>query len=149
MFDGKLYLTRDICKHDQMPEQLKVPVKSNPTKPAAKRAGNRAAQLTSSSNPQPIPELPTEHVQEFKAVWSCKKKFHTVPVERARTQKEHHVSMRFTLPMLCMHSCRFKVLRFGGAPPPPTGGEPSLHTPPPPWGGTITTLGGDYKGGVR
>ena len=51
------------------------------------RAGNRAAQPTSSSNPQPIPELPTEHVQEFKVVWSHKKKFHTVPVERARPQK--------------------------------------------------------------
>ena len=52
--------------------------KSKPAKPAAKRAGNQAAQPTSSPNPQPIPELPTEHVQEFKVVWSRKKKFHTV-----------------------------------------------------------------------
>jgi len=43
VFDGKLHLTRDICKHDQIPEQLKVPVKSKPAKPAAKRAGNQAA----------------------------------------------------------------------------------------------------------
>ena len=35
-----LYLTRDICNHDQIHEQLKVPVKSQPAKPAAKRAGN-------------------------------------------------------------------------------------------------------------
>ena len=87
MLDGKLYLTRGICKHDQLSDQMKVPVKSKPAKPATKRAGNRAAQPISSSNPQPKPELPTEHVQEFKAVWSLKKKFRTVPVERARTQK--------------------------------------------------------------
>ena len=48
----------------------------------SKKAGNRAAQPTSSSNPQPIPELPTEHVQGFKVVWSRK-----VPVERACAQK--------------------------------------------------------------
>ena len=82
-----LYLTCDICNHDQIPEQLKEPVKSLPAKPAAKRVGNRAAQPTSSSKTQPIPELPTEHVQEFKVAWSRKKKFHTVPVERARAQK--------------------------------------------------------------
>ena len=62
--------------------QLKMPIKSKPAKPAPKRAGNHAA-CASSSNPQPIPELRTEHVQEFKVVWSRKKKFHTVPVERA------------------------------------------------------------------
>ena len=62
-------------------------VKSKPAKPAAKRTGNGAAQ-PSSSNPQSIPELPTDHVhvQEFKVVWSHKKKFHTVPVERARPE---------------------------------------------------------------
>ena len=81
------YLTRDICNHDQIPEQLKVPGKSQPAKPATKGAGNRAAQPTSSSNPQPIPKLPTEHVQEFKVVRSHEKKFHTVPMARARTQK--------------------------------------------------------------
>ena len=59
----------------------------------SKRARNGAAQPTSSSSPQPIPELPPEHVQEFKVVWSRKKKFHIVPVERACAQKEHHVSM--------------------------------------------------------
>ena len=37
VFDGRSYLARDICKHDQIPEQLKVPVKSKPAKPAAKR----------------------------------------------------------------------------------------------------------------
>ena len=63
----------------------KVPIKSKAAKPAPKRAGKRAAQSTcaSSSNPQPIPEMPTEHVQEFKLVWTCTKKFQTVPVERA------------------------------------------------------------------
>ena len=68
---------------DQIPKQLKVPVKSKPSKPAF-GAGKRAAQSTcaSSSNPQPIPEMPTEHVQEFKVVGTRKKKFHTVPVER-------------------------------------------------------------------
>ena len=36
-----LYLTSDVCKHDQTPEQLKVPIKSQQAKPAATRAGNR------------------------------------------------------------------------------------------------------------
>ena len=34
-----------------------------------------------------VAELPTEHVQEFKVVWSRKKQFHTVPVERAHAPK--------------------------------------------------------------
>ena len=46
-----LYVTHEICNHDQIPEQLKVPVKSQPAKPAAKRAGNRAAQPTSQVPP--------------------------------------------------------------------------------------------------
>ena len=97
----------------------------------SKRAGNRAAQPNPSSNPQPAPEFPIEHVQEFKVVWSRKKKFHTVPVERARA----HVSMRFALPVLCMHSCGFEVLRSGGAIPPPPllggRGRPSVLEPKP------------------
>ena len=32
MFDGKLYFTRDICKEDQIPKQVKVPVRSKPAK---------------------------------------------------------------------------------------------------------------------
>ena len=59
--------------------------------------------------------------------------------------------MRFTLQVLCMHSCSFEVLRFGGAtPPPPLGGELSLPDPPPPppgGGGTVMTLGGITRGG--
>ena len=98
--DGAMVCLQDIAKANlpyPPPPPLQSPplrgwgrhfdissVKSEPATPAAKRAGNRAAQPTSSSNPQPLPELPTEHVQEFKVVWSCKKKFHTVPVERAR-----------------------------------------------------------------
>ena len=67
VFDGKLYLTRDICKDEQIPKQLKVPVKSKPAKPAAKRAGKQAAQSASasSSNPQPVPELPCPGVQGY------------------------------------------------------------------------------------
>ena len=38
VFDGKLYFTHDINKDDQIPEQLKVPVKSKPAKPAANGA---------------------------------------------------------------------------------------------------------------
>ena len=103
----------------------------------SKRAGNRAQQPTSSSNPQPIPELPTEHVQEFKFVWSRKQKCHTVPVERAHTQKSHYVPMQFTLPVSCMHSCSFEVFRFGCATPPPPlrGGR-----------GLSRHWGADYKG---
>ena len=88
--EGTLPRSTDNCPspYQQLHlHQLKVPVKAKPAKPAAKRPGNRAAHPTSSSNPQPIPELPTEHVQEFKVVWECKKKFHTVPVERARAQQ--------------------------------------------------------------
>ena len=33
-FDGKMYFTRDICEDEQIPKQLKVPVKSKPAKPA-------------------------------------------------------------------------------------------------------------------
>jgi hypothetical protein len=47
--------------------------------------------------------------------------------------------MRFTLPVLCMHSYSFEVLQFGGAIPPPNGGEPSLGDPP--WGGVMTLRG--------
>ena len=74
---------------------MKVPVKSKAAKPAAKRAGKQAAYFTSasSSNPQPAPELPTENVQEFNVVWTGKKKFHTVPVERECAQWQRHVSM--------------------------------------------------------
>ena len=36
---------------------------------------------------QCVPELPTEDVQEFKVVWTCKKKFHLVLLERACTQR--------------------------------------------------------------
>ena len=104
MFDGNLYLARDICKDEQIPEQLKVSVKSKPAKPAAKSVGKQAAQsaLASFSNPQPVLELPTEHVLEFKVVWTRKKKFRTVPVERACVQRYHHVSMGLILPAFCM-----------------------------------------------
>ena len=76
---GGGYLTRDTCNHDQIPEQRKVPVKSQPPKPATKRAGPSCTAYL-------VIQL-TEHVQEFKVVRSRKKKFHTVPVERAHTQK--------------------------------------------------------------
>ena len=49
-------------------------------------------------------QLPTEHVEEFKVVWTSKKKLHTVPVERASAHWQHHVSMGLTLQaffMLC------------------------------------------------
>ena len=42
-----------------------------------------------------VPDLLTS-VLLCKVGWSCNNKFHTVPVERACTQKQHHVSMRFT-----------------------------------------------------
>ena len=96
VFGEKLYLTRDICKEDQIPKQLKVPVNSKPAKPAPKRADKQAAQSTSASSSNP--ELPTEHVQEFK-------------VERSfmpRLWKGHLLrsgiaaSMGLTLPVLCM-----------------------------------------------
>ena len=46
--------------------------------------------------------------------------------------------MRFTLPVLCMHSCSFEVLRFGGAIPRPRGGGgASRH-----WGGRLQAGGG-------
>ena len=35
VFDGKSYVTCDICKAEQIPKQLKVPVKSKPAKPAS------------------------------------------------------------------------------------------------------------------
>ena len=89
VFDGELSLIRDICKRDQIPKQLKVPVTSMLAKPAPKTARKPATQSTSasSSSPQPVPELPTENVQEFNFVWTRKKKFHTVPVEMACAQK--------------------------------------------------------------
>ena len=67
----------DICKEHQIPKQLKVPVKSKPAKPAPKRAGKRPAQsiCASSSNPQPVPEMPTEHVQEFRWFGLVKRSF--------------------------------------------------------------------------
>ena len=43
VFEGKLCLNRDICKEDRIPEQVKVPVRSKPAKPAAKRAAKKAA----------------------------------------------------------------------------------------------------------
>jgi hypothetical protein len=42
-------------------------------------AAKQAAQSASSSSPQPVPELPTEDVQECKVIRTCKKKFHTPP----------------------------------------------------------------------
>ena len=85
MFDGKLSLTRDICEDELIQQQLKVPVKSKPAKPVAKRAGKWDAQSASasSSNSQPVLEMPNEHVQEFEVTWAREKKFHTVPAKRA------------------------------------------------------------------
>ena len=89
MFDEELYLICAICKDKQIPKQPKVPTKCVPAKPAAKRAAKQAAQFSSalSSNPRSVPELPTEYVEEFKVVWSSKKKFHTLHVERAPSRK--------------------------------------------------------------
>ena len=57
--------------------------------------------------------------------------------------------MRFTLPVVCMHSCSFEALRFGGAihPPPPRGNR-HFVTVPPKGGEPSRHWGGDYKGGV-
>ena len=49
--------------------------------------GLESASASSSCNSQRVPELPTEHVQEFKVVWTRRQKFHTVPVEGARAQR--------------------------------------------------------------
>ena len=80
-------LTRAICKGEQIPKKLKVPVKSKAAKPAAKRAGKQAAQSgsASSSNPEPVPAMPNERVQEFKVVCIRKKKFHSACGKGTRT----------------------------------------------------------------
>ena len=139
VFDG-MYFTSDICKDEQIPKRLKVPVKSKPAKPASKRARNHPEQSASasSSDPQPVPELPTGHVQEFKVGWTCKK-FHTVPVERARTQQCHHVSIGLTPPAFCMHcSSRSATVLYHN----------HIMCPPlPPLGGTVTKKEGGFRGG--
>ena len=103
-----------------------------------KRAGNRAAQPTLSSNPQPTPELPTQHVQDFKVLRSRKKKF-TPCLWKGHAHRSIPMFQCVTLLVLHMHSCSFEVLRFGGA------------TPPSPRRGGVMTLGGGgrYKVGVR
>ena len=67
---GRLCLARDIRKDEQIPRRLKVPVKSEAGKPAAKkRAGKQAAQSASASSSNP------QRVRELKAVWTRKMKW--------------------------------------------------------------------------
>ena len=132
VFDGKLYLTRDICKHDQIPEQLRVPVKSNPTKPASKRAGNRAAQLTLSSN-SPL------SMSRSSRLFGVVKRSFTQCLWKGHAHRSNIMFQCGSHYPCC--ACTAAVLKCCGSvmqsPPPPGGGEPSRH------------CRGDYKGGVR
>ena len=133
---------RDICKEDQSPKQAKVPVRSKPAKPAAKRAANNVetSSAAPSSNPQPIPEMPA----------ACVTGMHMeipLPVERALTKITlRHVSVAWVVPVLCMQCCSHQVVRLYGATPPSQYGGPSLHDPPPSRRGTGLTLGGGVRG---
>ena len=137
MFDGKLYVARDICKDEEIPKDLKVPIKSKTAKAAAKMGWKACCTVllclifhffASSSNSLLVLELPTKHGQEFKLVWTRKKKFHTLLVEMACTQWHHHISIGLTPPALCMHHCSAMVLWCN--PPPP--GRVVTSRPPPP-----------------
>ena len=108
------------------------------SKPAAKRAAKQAAQSSCASSTV----NPSRNRPQFTVVWSRKKKFHTVPLWKGRT--EHDVSIKSMIPAFCMHCWVYNVSPCvwfqplppsdvferpytvrGGPPPPP------LDPPPP------------------
>ena len=132
--------------------QCQGPVRSKPAAPAPKRAGKQAAQSisASSSNSQPVPELPIEHVQELSSglFGLAKRSFTQCRGKRHSDTSNIHVSMGLTLPVLCMLCCGYKVLQFCGA----TffgGGGASHHDHPipPRGGGRHNNWGGGFNGG--
>ena len=89
-----------------------------------KRTGNRPAWPASSSNPQPIPELPIEHVQEFKGGFTqCPWKGHAHRSNIMFQCDSHH--------RCC--ACTAAVLKCYGL---------VVQSQPGGGGGGVTTLGG-------
>ena len=76
-FGDKLYLTRDIAEEKWIPKKLVAPTLP---KPAPKRGKQPAVKLASASSS--ILVAGGEHVQLFKTMWDCKRKFYAVPVEK-------------------------------------------------------------------
>ena len=80
-FRDKLYFTRDIPEEKWIPKRLEAPTVAKPApKPGPQRRKRPAAKPAAAC--LSIPVADGEHVQLFKTMWDCKRKFYTVPVQK-------------------------------------------------------------------
>ena len=68
-----------LCIHTQMYALGSHVWYHSPNKGLPSMLHSPLVTCTSSSYPQPVPEMPTEHVQEFKVVWARKRSFIQCP----------------------------------------------------------------------
>jgi hypothetical protein len=76
-FVDKLYFARGILEENWVPKKLAAPTVP---KPAPKRGKQPAAKPAAASLSLPVTD--GQHVQKFKAMWDCKRKLYTVPVQQ-------------------------------------------------------------------
>ena len=147
VFDGKLYLTHDICKHDQIPGQLKVPVKSKPAKLAAKRLETELHSLRCLPILSLYLNCPLSMSRSSRLFAVVKRSF-TQCLWRGHAHRSNVMFQCDSHYRCC--ACIAAVLKCYGwwCYSTPQGGKRHFVTPPPPWGEPSQYWGGKITRGA-